>query len=706
LIKNKRRIYLPIFFFIWLLLAIPFSGFSQEENRITEPSPNAEIEDLEATDEILDQSLPLQSPKESLPTHTSQFPLLPNFNRIIIPGQVKLDSDTIEQLYQFQLNSGIRNFITFATFLLNSSQQAIEKGNAKEAVTFAGAAEKMAPDFPQPHWALARAYWAESKINVFLVFKEYLKGYSVALRNFRSILLLVSNVYFVVCLAFLLTVVAFALIILGKYFTLLVHDISEFLSQKTSAVFIAYIWAGTIVVFPVVLGLGPFLVACYWLIILAVYVTRKERQVIWVVFLISILLPWHFGNAASMILASQSGIVNFLHRANHEDWSPEVKRQLEKWLTEHPQDTAALFSLGLIAKRDGNYGKAERLYEELLTIDSTDDKVMGNLANVYLAKGEAEKAKETYGKAIKINGENAALHYNLYRTYLELYEFLEAREKQQLEIARKLDPETIDRQEKIFNHKANNRIIIDQTLTLPQFWNRVFLRTKQREALASSIWFPFLKGVSYRFGMFVFIALCLLISFLFFQDTQRKFAARCNKCGMPMKKRGRAKQLLKLPDICFHCLSIFFEKKKIDQKVKDVKEKQVRKFQSRQDLIERFLSYGLPGGGHLWMGFPGLAVLYLFIFFCFILKIVFWNGILRDPFSLHTPSSFLQMAFFILFFLGFYLFVVWHSFRKKERMGDYVQIFQAIREKSLQKESKSEDGEQKPKNGLPSILRL
>ena len=99
----------------------------------------------------------------------------------------------------------------------------------------------------------------------------------------------------------------------------------------------------------------------------------------------------------------------------------------------------------MIAKRDGNYDKAERLYEELLNIDSTDDKVMGNLANVYLAKGEAQKAKETYGKALKINEENPAHHYNLYRTYLELYEFLEAREMRQLEIARKLAPETIDR---------------------------------------------------------------------------------------------------------------------------------------------------------------------------------------------------------------------------------------------------------------------
>jgi hypothetical protein len=174
---------------------------------------------------------------------------------------------------------------------------------------------------------------------------------------------------------------------------------------------------------------------------------------------------------------------------------------------------------------------------------------------------------------------------------------------------------------------------------------------------------------------------------------------------VPIKKRVRSKQLLKLPDICFHCLSIFFEKRKIDQKIKEKKEKQVRRFQGRQDVIWRLLTYGLPGGGHLWIGFPGLAVLYLFIFFYLILNLIFWNGILRDPLSLHTASSLFQIAIFILFFLGYYLFVVWHSYRKKERMGDYVQIFQAIREKSQQKEAGPESREEKPSGGLPGELR-
>jgi len=698
---------LPLFFFISLLSANPFPCFSQEETTPSEPSLNAQTDAGKPSDEPLEQPVLPQSPRENrLPEESPQFYLLPNFNGIIVPGKIDLDGDTIEQLYQFQLNKGIKNFTTFVTFLLIRSQQAIANGNGKGAVALALAAEKMAPDFPQAHWALARAYWAESKTNAFWAIKEFLKGYMVASKNFKSILVLAGNVYFIICLAFLLTVVVFALIILGKYFTLLVHDITELLSQKTSAVFVGYVWAGALVVLPVVLGLGPFLVACCWLIIFAVYVTRKEKQVIWVLFLISILLPWHFGNAASMVLAMQPGMVNFLHRANYEDWSPEVVKKLEERLIERPQDTAALFSLGLIAKREGAYDKAEKLYAQLLEMDPADDKVMGNLGNLYLAKGAAEKAKETYENALKLNAESAVLHYNLYRTYLELYEFLEAREKQQLEIARKLDPGTIDRQEKISAHGVNNRLVIDQTLTLPQLWNRVFLRTEEREALASSLWFPFLRGVSYRFGIFVFIALCLLISFLFFQDTHRKFAARCNKCGMPMQKRVRSKQFFRLPDICFHCLSIFFEKKKIDQRVKDEKEKQVRKFQNRQDLIWKFLTFGIPGGGHLWLGFPGLAVLYLFVFFCFVLKLFSWNGILRDPFSLHTSSSFLTIALFVLFFLGFYVFVVWHSFRKKERMGDYVQIFQAIREKSQQKEATSEDGERKPKSELPGTLRL
>ena len=690
-----RCFFYLVFFFIWLSLCSPPPAFPQQESTLSELPLLNEDSIPKSIDISVGQTITSNSFEESQLTSFPQYPFLPNFKEVAIPGQIKLGNNTLDLIYQFQLNSGIKNFTTFASFLIIKSQQAIESGESKEAVRLAGAAKKMAPNFPQPYWALARAYWAESKINFYKVAKECLKGFFITFKNFRSFLLFFSNIYFIFFLAFFLTLILFALILLAKYFSLLTYDIAEFLSVRETHTVLGYIWAGTIVLFPIVLGLGPILIACYWLIILTVYVTKKEKQVIWVIFLICILLPWGFGNAASMILACQPGIVTFLHRANNEDWSPEIEKRLESWSEEHPQDKSVLFTLGLVKKREGEYAQAETYYKNLLKISPSAEKVIGNLANVYMAKGLFEKARETYEKAIEINERVASFHYNLYRTYLELYKFLEARKKQELLIARKLNPELIEHQEKIFNPTINNRLVIDETLTFKQFWDKTFLRSKEREIVASFLWAPFFRGVSYKYGIFIFILLFLLISFLFFKNIQKGFSARCNQCGQAIKRKIRHKQLTKFPDICPHCVSIFVEKKKIDHKIKDKKLNQVERHQKRQNIIWKLTTYTLPGGGHLWVGFPGLAALYLFIFFCFILKVVFWNGILRDPLSLYVSGSLTKTILFGLLFLGFYFFVVWHSYQKKENLIGNLQVTPPIRDSILDQSAKGENGKLK-----------
>ena len=166
-----------------------------------------------------------------------------------------------------------------------------------------------------------------------------------------------------------------------------------------------------------------------------------------------------------------------------------------------------------------------------------------------------------------------------------------------------------------------------------------------------------------------------------------------------MKKRIRPRQSVKFPEICPHCVSIFVDKHKIDQKIKDRKIDQVEKHQKRQNIIWKSVTYVLPGGGHLWIGFPGLGAIYLFIFFGFVLKIVFWNGIMRDSLTLYVSGSSLEIVLFSLFFLGFYFFVTWDSYRKKEIFEDeYDQVLEAFSGKRKeQRAPKDESTETKSK---------
>ncbi|MFH0812926.1 MAG: tetratricopeptide repeat protein [Pseudomonadota bacterium] len=689
----KRCFYSTIVLLVWLFVPPPISALSEEENIPSEYQRILQDPGIQESPEQVSDQISTLSPSEELQSSfVFQSPFLPSFSKVFTPGQMKLDNNALDLIYQFQLNSGIKNFTTFALFLIIKSQQAIEKKDSDEAIRLAEAARKMAPDFPHPYWALARAYNAKGITHCYRALKENFKGYSVAIKNFRSLLLLTSNIYFISGLAFLLTTVVFSFILIAKYFRLLAHDVGEFLSLNTP--FPGYLLAGILVLFPVILGLGPMLVACWWLLTFAVYFTKKEKHVILGMFLILILLPWGCRNAASMILANQPGIVDILHRANNENWSPEIERALEGWLIDHPDDTNVLFTLGLIKKRQGDYAETEKYYNKLLEINPSNERAIGNLANIYLAERQLEKAEETYKKAIGLNGEIASFHYNLYRTYLELYKFLEAQKQQELLVARKLDPELIEYQEKIFNPTISNRMVIDETLSLSQFWNIAFRDSKESEIVASSFWHLFLKGVPLKYGIFIFVIFSFSISFLFFHDFQEKFSSMCNKCGRPIKRR-RPTRSGDFSEICHHCVSIFIEEKKIDVKIKEQKIHQVERYQKRQNLIWRTLTYAVPGAVQLWMGFPGISALILFLFFGFILNAIFWNGILKDPLSLYGQDSLLKIIVFGVLFLAFYMFTLQNSYSKRERISDYIKIFKAIHSKG--KEQKADEGNTKRK---------
>jgi len=120
----------------------------------------------------------------------------------------------------------------------------------------------------------------------------------------------------------------------------------------------------------------------------------------------------------------------------------------------------------------------------------------------------------------------------------------------------------------------------------------------------------------------------------------------------------------------------------------------VEKHQSRQALVWKFFTFGLPGSGQLWLGFTGTGILYIFIFFCFIIKIFFWNGFVNDPFLLNYSGSFLKIIFFGFLFLLFYFFVKIKSYQKKELSNkNFMQIMEDFRMRSQKQKDQTEEQE-------------
>lgn len=595
------------------------------------------------------------------PAVSSGLPLLPSLNAAVVAGKIKIDEASLDLVYQKQLDNGIKNFTSFALLLIEKSRQARARGERKEAVRLALAAVRFAPDFPQPYWVLAQAY-GPGKAGLL----QSINGYAAALKNFRSVLLLVMDAYWIVGLAVFLAVLTFALVLLVKYFNILAYDASVFILRQPHGV-LGYLWAGVLVLLPVVCNIGVVLTACYWLIIVAVYASKRERQVSVVITLLLALLPWGFQNAAFLLSAAQPGLIDTLHRANYEEWTPETVKALETWLNDHPEDAEVRFSLGLVKKREGEYDQAEKLYKAVLEEQPSADIVIGNLANVYLAKGQLQAAEETAKKAVETNPNRASTHYNLYRVYLERYKFVEAREKEQLLTARRLAPELIEFHEKFYT-PVINRTVIDDTLTVGQLWERTFTASPEKEALAAGLWRTVFPSIPYRFGSVVLLLFCGCILLVSSKGLQTNFSAVCAKCGKPIRRRVRKQQTVGMGDFCSQCMSLFLEKRKVEQKARGKKEAQIESYQRRRRGVWQVLTYALPGGGHAWLGSPVLAVLFLTVFFLFVAVLVFWNGVIADPYLFHPEGGAMKISLLGVLFVFFYGIVVRSSRTRESRV--------------------------------------
>jgi hypothetical protein len=305
-----------------------------------------------------------------------------------------------------------------------------------------------------------------------------------------------------------------------------------------------------------------------------------------------------------------------------------------------------------------------------------------------------EQSEAAYKKALSIINNKAPFHYNLYRAYLELYKFLEARKREELFIARRLDPQLIDYHlKKIYSPTTYNRIMIDETIPYPQFWDRVFQDSEEKKMVVYSLWPLFFKGIPSGYAIFFFILLSLFIFVLLFQqEAGKNLSTRCHQCGRSMKKRKLLSKGGMVSEFCSHCVDIYIQHVKFDTHVKDKRIEEVEKHQRRQTLAWKILTFVLPGGGQLWLGFTGIGILCVFIFVSFIIKIFFWNGFVKDPFLLNYSNSFLEVISFCFLFLLFYFFVKINSYRKRELSHKkFMQIIEDFRIRTQKQKDQNEE---------------
>jgi tetratricopeptide (TPR) repeat protein len=538
-------------------------------------------------------------------------------------------SKELNQLYQLKLDKGVRNLPMLSYLLSREARKARERGESGRAVELARYSIKFSPDLPQFYFDLARTLRSQSPFQVHRIFAEVFRGLVAQFRHYPSSLKFFYNSFYILCNAMLMTFIVFGIVVMAKYLPLYLYDIRRNLAPSVSGLFITS--AKIIVLFiPFFLRMDILWAMMFWSLFFWGYVMKRERQIILIFFILLVYLPFFLRSVSAFLDGPDSEVIFELSQANQEDWDRTIEQKLEAWAKTHPDDAEVLFTLGLMGKREGRYPQAEEWYQRSTQLSVQFDQALSNLGNVYLAEKKLESAKSYYKQAIGLHPDQAAYHYNLYRA-ISQETLLTGEASKAFEKARQLDPQLIDYYSSIDSSNFN-RMVIDEVLTAQRLWRRFLNQFIGREGILYRLFMAWFERIPSRIFLVPLFFLGLLIGVSRYGKAKR-FLNRCPMCGSPTYRfyLGASDQ----ESICFNCHRLFIQKEKIHPKIKEKKTIQVSQFQRKNHFLSKFLSFFFVGFSDLWGGHPFKGLLLLFLFFIFILKFIYWNGVM----TLILPQS-------------------------------------------------------------------
>ena len=578
-----------------------------------------------------------------------------------------LSTQELDRIYELKLDRGIRNYPLLSSVIVREVERAREKGEHDRAVELAGYAVRFAPELSQPYFELAKARWSQKPLKPYEAIPDFLKGVSAHFRYYPSALHFFYNLFYLLSNAMIITFMLFGIVVLIKYLPLYFYDIQKNLTQE--------IWRLLINSFKIVFLFIPFFLrldmlwaVLFWSILLWGYISNRERQFVFFFLVVLIYLPFFLHSSATLLNGSSSDIILEMHRANYEDWDRDLEQRLQAWLVTQPEDPDTLFTLGLIEKRTGHLVQAEKWYQRAISQSPQLSEAYSNLGNVYLARKETNAAVTSYQKAVDGDPSRAAYYYNLSRAYGR-ETFLSGKTDQAFQKARQLDPQLIDYYSAIDASHGTlhiNRLVIDEPLSSERLWERFLSHFVGKEGWLFRLFHAWFEKIPSRFPFLTPVLFLLFLIGMSRYSRGKRFLTRCPMCGSPTHRfyLGASDHEF----ICFNCYRIFVQKEKLHPKIVEKKSLQVREFQKQNQRTSRFVSFFFVGFAYLWRGsfFQGLLV--LFVFFVFVLKFIYWNGVITLR---STPASqgFLNLLLWGGCFIIFYLGVLRQTLRMKPQLG-------------------------------------
>ncbi len=504
--------------------------------------------------------------------------------------------DAIAEQLERKLDAGISRALAPAQALYRQALTALQAGNSLEAVRLFEASASFDPDFPDPHFTLARVVAFQNPGRAAAEFSQALR---IVGRNYtwqRHCLANVITAFLVVW--FLSLLLAIAGITL-RHIPDLTHILQEILGPgRDAGVRLA---AGAMALAPLLWGLGAIPAATVYAGLVSFRLGRREAFIV-ALFLVSslalifgakLLTPW----AGGLSLDEPSLLIE---RGLHSGSDAEIMGTLESMGSRDPAEPLYPFTVGTMARREGDLDRAERQLIQAAALRPNAAWILTNLGNVYFAREDYERARRAYEGAVRASPKSVEPHFNLAQTYTKQLLFAEASREQSIASALAFD-RVRDFSE--INTPQLNRSVMEAGAPLKALWE-LAQRTAGDPASAPAVenaYFSFVERMAppAPFGL-VFLGSLFLIFAGLGQILGRTLAIlHCSNCQKVICRR--CVHRMQQRAFCDECYAA----------VKDLKSMEFarllltgrdRRAARRRTLWETVMTFVLPGAGQMLRG--------------------------------------------------------------------------------------------------------
>lgn len=538
----------------------------------------------------------------------------------------------VKKLVELRTDLGLPSLEPMSSALLYAAEKAAKQGSHDEALALCEGAAALSDHMSAPHMEIMRHSFDGSPLGLSATMKGLRGAFDRLPTDLKSQLTLLGNASQAATWLMLLVVLLFALTAAIRYSRYAGSDIRRLLPRGVSQSQAVGLYTIALCV-PIILGLGLLPTAVCWLAVLATFQSTSER-VVSIVLLSSVaMLPGWSGQVHSSIAYSGSAAAT-LQRCNQGPCSAEEESDIHHWANNHIHPYETHFTLALLAKRRAGLGESGQLERAVhfSTLASGQEvtaeglNLEGNLAYLAALKmcpgGDHDPTPEVrpsielrmreavtlWKRAYELNPKALAPLYNSQAVLRQLGDDEVA--DPLLSLALKKDTMTVTRWNRDIAMENNlllcrmvdngNRHVMDMTLPIGRLRGAARSDSGESTALLLPYASLFVGNVGAdRIGLAGFAGVVGVLLFSILAWLMR-VSRDCTRCGGIAEPKSRIEAGNEV--VCEPCVLSDIRKKLTDAKEQWFAEKRREAASRRWEQACRWVTYGLPGVGHLLKG--------------------------------------------------------------------------------------------------------